>query len=146
MGEVFGEKHSGCSYSVRKGVYAVILDKKKENVLTVQTGIQHHFLPGGGMEEGEGKEDCLRRELLEETGYRIELAGFIGNAMRYFITRKGEYQLSDGYFYRAALLEQIQEPVDADHRLKWIGVDEAEAKLFHEHHIWAVKKVKSAYS
>ena len=33
----------------------------------------YYETPGGGIEEGEGLEDALRRECLEETGYRIKV-------------------------------------------------------------------------
>ncbi|MEU6775653.1 NUDIX hydrolase [Streptomyces sp. NPDC046759] len=35
-------------------------------------------LPGGGMEHGEDPYDTVRRELTEETGYRIEVTGLLG--------------------------------------------------------------------
>ncbi|MEU6593414.1 NUDIX hydrolase [Streptomyces sp. NPDC046881] len=35
-------------------------------------------LPGGGMEHGEDPYDTVRREVAEETGYRIEVTGLLG--------------------------------------------------------------------
>ncbi|MEU6573940.1 NUDIX hydrolase [Streptomyces sp. NPDC046805] len=35
-------------------------------------------LPGGGMEHGEDPYDTVRREVTEETGYRIEVIGLLG--------------------------------------------------------------------
>jgi 8-oxo-dGTP diphosphatase len=35
-------------------------------------------LPGGGMEHGEDPHDTVRREVEEETGYRIEPVGLLG--------------------------------------------------------------------
>ncbi|WP_406126914.1 NUDIX hydrolase [Streptomyces sp. NBC_00989] len=35
-------------------------------------------LPGGGMDHGEHPNDTVVRELEEETGYRIEITGFLG--------------------------------------------------------------------
>lgn len=35
-------------------------------------------LPGGGLEPGEHPEDGARREVAEETGYRVELDGLLG--------------------------------------------------------------------
>lgn len=41
-------------------------------------GTPEWVLPGGGMEHGEDPYDTVRRELLEETGYRIEVTGLLG--------------------------------------------------------------------
>jgi 8-oxo-dGTP diphosphatase len=41
-------------------------------------GTPEWVLPGGGMEHGEDPYDTVRRELMEETGYRIEVTGLLG--------------------------------------------------------------------
>ncbi|MEU0002758.1 NUDIX hydrolase [Streptomyces sp. NPDC006314] len=41
-------------------------------------GTPEWVLPGGGMEHGEDPYDTVRRELAEETGYRIEVTGLLG--------------------------------------------------------------------
>lgn len=41
-------------------------------------GTQEWVLPGGGMEHGEDPYDTVRRELTEETGYRIAVTGLLG--------------------------------------------------------------------
>ncbi|MEV5320477.1 NUDIX hydrolase [Streptomyces sp. NPDC052687] len=43
-----------------------------------EDGTPEWVLPGGGMEHGEDPYDTVRRELLEETGYRIEVTGLLG--------------------------------------------------------------------
>src|SRR4051812_39518773 len=40
-------------------------------------------LPGGGLRPGESLEDCLHRELLEETGLEIEIEGLLSAASHY---------------------------------------------------------------
>lgn len=35
-------------------------------------------LPGGGWEDGESVIECVEKEVLEETGYRIDVTGFLG--------------------------------------------------------------------
>lgn len=57
---------------IRRGVRAVLLDPE-ERILLVRfvnpdDGRVYWATPGGGVEEGEADEACLRRELLEETG------------------------------------------------------------------------------
>ncbi|WP_202486065.1 NUDIX hydrolase [Streptomyces sp. SID4985] len=41
-------------------------------------GTPEWVLPGGGMESGEDPYDTVRREVTEETGYRIEVTGLLG--------------------------------------------------------------------
>lgn len=140
MIKIFGEKRDKANYEIRKGVYAVIFNTKRDKVLTVQNERGHHFLPGGGIEEGESHLQCLERELLEETGYKVYFKSYIGNAMRYFQSTKGERLLSDGYFYLADLSDKVQESIEDDHDIVWIDIQSAKQLLIHEHHYWAVKK------
>jgi len=136
---IFGEKLADLEYKRRKGCYAVIIDSARQQVAVVLTARGHYFLPGGGMNEGEKPEECVRRELLEETGYEVEVSSFIGEAQRYFFSSKNEPLLSEGMFFLAELKEKVQEPIEEDHVLTWIGIGEIE-RLFHEHHCWAVRK------
>lgn len=63
------------------GVYAVITDDEGRMLLPhwrdegIGTG---WTLPGGGMEPGEHPADTAIREVLEETGYDVELDGLLG--------------------------------------------------------------------
>src|SRR5687768_13537531 len=41
-------------------------------------GVPEWVLPGGGMEHGEDPYDTVRREVEEETGYRIGVTGLLG--------------------------------------------------------------------
>ncbi|MET9729378.1 NUDIX hydrolase [Streptomyces sp. NPDC006458] len=41
-------------------------------------GVPEWVLPGGGAEHGEDPYDTVRREVTEETGYRIEVTGLLG--------------------------------------------------------------------
>ncbi|PSL40190.1 8-oxo-dGTP diphosphatase [Planomicrobium soli] len=134
----FGEKTEGLDYLLRKGAYAVILNAAKDKAAIVRTNHDRYFLPGGGIEEQELPEECLHRELLEETGHEIKIGPFIGTAMRFFHSSQNEPMLNDGYFYLAELGEKIQDPTEVDHFLTWVPIGQLKELLVHEHHYWAV--------
>ncbi|WP_088034481.1 NUDIX hydrolase [Evansella clarkii] len=140
MKKVFGKKINRIDYEIRKGVYAVIFNSKKDKVLTVQNEKGHYFLPGGGIEDDESHTQCLARELLEETGYDAFISTYLGSAMRYFYSADGKPCLSQGYFYLAKLSKKKQKPIEDDHLLKWLEINFAKQLLIHEHHYWAVEK------
>ncbi|MEU2619801.1 NUDIX hydrolase [Streptomyces sp. NPDC007157] len=53
-------------------------------------GVPEWVLPGGGMEHGEDPYDTVRRELMEETGYRIEVTGLLGiDSLRHHFAAEG---------------------------------------------------------
>ncbi|MED1863545.1 NUDIX domain-containing protein [Fictibacillus nanhaiensis] len=134
----FGEVMEDVIYRMREAVYAVVLDENKNIAVMVQNG--KGFLPGGGIETGEDHVVCLKRECIEETGFTFQMEQFVGNAKQYFKTRQGEYLMNDGYFYTGSFGEYANDPLDQDHELVWMSIDQAEELLFHTSHVWAVKK------
>ncbi|WP_096270176.1 NUDIX domain-containing protein [Paucisalibacillus globulus] len=140
MKPTFGQPVKEHVYLLRKGVYAIALNSTNDRVLTVHNGRGIHFLPGGGVEGNESDESCIRRELLEETGYSVTVGSYIGTAKDYFTSSKGEYILSDGYFYLIELGEKVQNPTEEDHMMEWVHIDDMERLFFYKHQVWAVRK------
>lgn len=127
------------NYKLRKGAYAVLFRDSSKCELGLIQSNDHYFLLGGGIEEGESPEECLRREALEEIGYAIiQINQYIGEAEQFFISRKDAPLLSDGFFYTACFLRKVQQPIENDHFLKWIDARAYKSMLFHEHQAWAV--------
>ena len=137
---VFGEKLQGINYTERAGAYAVILNnERKVALIKTSTG---YFLPGGGMDHDENFKECLKREILEETGYSVSITGWIVKASKYHYSDTLKFYMHGiGYFYRADLGEKLSEPIETDHILVWHDVDEAVQLLFLEHQKWAVLKL-----
>jgi 8-oxo-dGTP pyrophosphatase MutT (NUDIX family) len=61
------------SFNIR--VYGILVNKEKEVLLADEYVLNAYMtkFPGGGLEFGEGTEDCLRREAKEEFGQEITI-------------------------------------------------------------------------
>jgi 8-oxo-dGTP diphosphatase len=137
----FGKKEEGKEYIWRPAVYCIMFDSQKDKMAIIQTSDGKYFLPGGGIENNETHEECLKREALEEMGMDIEIGRFLGSARRYFYsTNEYKYYLSEGYFYLCDKGLEISKPTEEDNFLKWIEPTQAIKNLFHEHQSWAVNE------
>jgi 8-oxo-dGTP diphosphatase len=72
-------------------VYGIILNEQKEILLSDEYVLDQYMtkFPGGGLIPGEGPEDCLKRESIEELGQEVEIlshyytTGFFQKAIFY---------------------------------------------------------------
>ena len=60
------------------GVFAIILNEKREILLCHRRDSDFWNLPGGGLEEKESPWEGIAREVKEETGFKIEIKRLIG--------------------------------------------------------------------
>jgi len=76
-------------------VYGLIINKKAEILLSDEYVLDRRMtkFPGGGLHFGEGPEDCLKREAMEEFGQEIEII---------------EHFYTTGFFQRALFFEDQQ--------------------------------------
>jgi 8-oxo-dGTP diphosphatase len=64
----------------RVSCYAMVVDDERRLLLAHwnEGGRTGWTLPGGGLDRGEQPHECVVREVLEETGYDVELDGLLG--------------------------------------------------------------------
>ena len=102
---------------LRKSVGAVIIDNPDQrlnyNIGVVQREDGLWGFPAGMVEPGEGPEDAVLRELLEETGYEGKILG-----LRCVVTWGTN---SIGYFYNVELGNKVQ---DGEHHFEFITANE----------------------
>lgn len=117
---------SGRHYRLRPGAYA-ILRRNDRVLLTHQADPWPEFqLPGGGIERGEHPIAALHREVLEETGWTMQLTRRLGAFRRF--TFMPEYDLwaekiCTVYLARPAL--RHGPPLEIGHSAHWKPLAEA---------------------
>lgn len=65
---------------MKNAVFGIIFNEDRTKVLTVKSAtLGIWLLPGGGIEENESAEKACKREILEESGYEVEIIRKIGS-------------------------------------------------------------------
>lgn len=134
-----GNRIEGVKYRERIGAYALIVNSDNEIALVRRDN--NYFLPGGGVENDETYEQCLKRECAEELGYNIELAQYVGKLSHYTkAIRREEYLKLVGHVYIANLLESNCLKIEEDHEFVWAQLREAAEKMQEEFHAHAIRE------
>lgn len=135
----FGEKLTTVDYKARYGVYAIIPNADKNQIILVQAPNGSWFLPGGEIEAGEDHFSALKRELIEELGFSAELGYYYGQADEYFYSRhRDTYFYNPAYIYEVTHFEEIDNPLEDFNNLSWFSIDEAIDKLKRGSHKWGL--------
>lgn len=111
-------------YHGAKPCAAVLVLDAEGRVLLGRRGIEPERgcwdLPGGFCEADETPEDCAMRELLEETGCRIELASFLAHVIDTY-GDDGDHTLN--VLFIARIVEGTPTPADDVDELRWFALD-----------------------
>lgn len=137
MHKIFGEKENE-KYLDRYGAYIVPVKDGKIAVVKTPKG---YFFIGGGIEENESCQDAIKRECLEETGYRATVGKMICSAEAYVKHSELGYFHPVQYYYTGILEEKVQEPTEGDHRFVWIDYKELQGNLFPKMQNWALEQI-----
>lgn len=133
---VFGIRLAGCAYVRRPSAYALVRNSSGEwAVVRTPHGC---FLPGGGKEAGETAQKTVEREAREECGFVLKPRGLVASAIQFvYSTAEKTYFEKICEFVEADLVG-AEVPLEPDHELIWLNLDQAQATLSHESHRWAV--------
>lgn len=135
----FGEKKE-VEYVTRIGVY-IVIENEIGQIILVQAPNGAYFLPGGEIEPGETKEEALKRELLEELGYEIGNATYLGVADEYFHSRHRQTDYyNPGYFYGTKNFKKVAPPTENFNGIAWFSKEEALKNLKRGSHKWALEQ------
>lgn len=135
----FGQKIEGATYQNRYGVYAVIPNPEKTEIILVQAPNGAWFLPGGEIEANENHQQALERELIEELGFTAEIGDYLGQADEYFYSRhRDTHYYHPAFLYAVNSFENVQTPLEDFNQLAWFPIQEAIEKLKRGSHQWGV--------
>ena len=117
---VIGEKLENRKYDFRETCFGIcVLDNK---MLLVKKKGQYSFV-GGGLENNETNTECLKREFVEESGYKI-------NNIKPFITidcfwlAAGKWPLETvANFYVVELENKLCEPTEEGHEPEFVEIN-----------------------
>ncbi len=124
-----------CPVTERPGAYAVLVDTQAR-VAVVTMGGRGGWLPGGGLEGAETPLQALHRELLEETGFTVEMQRKLG-VLGQFMLHRGRWWNKMCHVWLCSPVRAAQ-PLEPGHEVHWLHPPRARGMLVHEAHRMAV--------
>lgn len=135
MHKVFGIQFKA-EYFSRKGAYIIPIKDGKIAVAETPKGL---FLLGGGIEPGESDIAAIERECMEEVGCIAEVDKLLCTAEAFNVhTRKGFFHPVQAY-YTGSISQQVSEPLEKDHILRWYDFDYLHGRMFSQMQNWAIQ-------
>ena len=134
--KVFGTK-ANVNYIDRAGAYFIPVRDGKIGVVKTSKG---YFLLGGGLDNDESHEECIKRECLEEIGYTVVVANKICSAEMYCENPTIGYFHPIQTYYVGELLEQTRMPVEDDHEFMWVEYNALVDNMYLEMQSWALEQ------
>ena len=117
-----GEKFEG-KYDFRETCFGIVRNNNK--ILLVNKNNQYSLV-GGGIEEKESFEDCLKREFLEESGYMITSFKELVRIDCYWLAASKYPMLSRANIFEVCVdVNNKKEALESDCFVEWMDIDSA---------------------
>ncbi len=123
---------------MRDGVVAVVFDATKENYLLVKRrDVPVWVLPGGGIDDGETPEVSAVREVLEESGFEVEIVRQVA-----VYTPTGRLT-SETHSFECAVIGGAPSISDESMDVKFFPVDTYPPPVFDVHRNWMIDALRN---
>lgn len=123
----------GQTYKQRPGAYAILCDGD-DVLVTIQFADEPDIqLPGGGIDPGESPLPALHREIMEETGWKVQIRRRLGAFRRF--TYMPEYDLwaeKICHIYVGRPFLRVGDPAEDDHIAVFMSLRDAAESLGNE--------------
>lgn len=119
------------TYFEKSGAIIVKYKNGKPEVLLQYRGrndLKDWSFPKGGMEEGETPEETAKREVMEETGLKIEMIKVLPT-LYYHNQHDGEVRQ---YMFLAKPITNETRPEFSRDKVEWVGLDKVAEKLSYQ--------------
>ena len=110
------------TYTDRPGVYGIIISQRGVLLTHQAKPYSELQLPGGGIDPGESSLTALHREVIEETGWRINPLRRLGVYQRY--TYMPDYDLHARkvcHVFVARAVRRLADPTEPHHTAHWVS-------------------------
>ena len=123
---IIGKKENDIKYDFRETCFGIVI---KNNKLYCTEKNKEISLIGGGIEQGETYEQCLKREFMEEAGCNITKIEELCTIDCFWITREKKNMESLANIYIVEISENIVEPSENCNKLKIIDLKDVHKVL-----------------
>ncbi|MCI5084254.1 MAG: NUDIX domain-containing protein [Saprospiraceae bacterium] len=124
-----GKPNPSLSSYERPGSYAIIFDEHGRLAI-MRSKRGSIFLPGGGIEANETKEEALVREVIEEAGLEVRIQEEFINVNEWFYEPEANRNMNKvAYFFIAEVENPKPEGKIEDYQLHWVPLEEIKDQM-----------------
>ena len=111
-------------------VYGILIDDQNRLLVSDEfiRGAYITKLPGGGLEQGEGTRECLKREFMEETGLDVTVGDHFYTTDFFQISAFNNKDQIVCIYYRVKANEEIKIATKESEVMRWIPCSELTEK------------------
>ncbi|MCL2771411.1 MAG: NUDIX domain-containing protein [Firmicutes bacterium] len=133
-------KKENHKYGFRETCFGICIKNGKIYLLKRHDGM---YLIGGGLEKNETKEECIKREFLEEVGVVVSKLKEFCIIDCYWLTVEKQFMRSLANIFIVEVTEEIEKSAEVEYELELVDLDLAENLLPLPYHKEAVRLFKA---